>query len=92
MEKLKKMQILSALLDELTQSIWRDCVMCWALSGDEGEDLLLTLDIYESYTISQRWLTDLVVKLGVASYDISYLCVKGALEIRISLSMIKTSE
>lgn len=86
----KAKHVLSVLLDELTKSIWRDSVMCWALSGgnDESVDgsLLLTLDVYESYTISQRHLTELVEKFEVTSYEISFHTVHGVLEIRIDIS------
>lgn len=86
MEKEKVMHVLSVLLDELVKSIWRESVMCWELTGDSESTLLITLDIYDGYTISLRHLTELVQLFEVKLYDISFHTNKGVLEIRIEIS------
>ena len=86
MEKEKVMHVLSMLLDELVKSIRRESVMCWELTGDSESTLLITLDIYDGYTISLRHLTELVQLFEVKLYDISFHTNKGVLEIRIEIS------
>lgn len=86
MEKEKVMHVLSVLLDELVKSIWRESVMCWELTGDSESTLLITLDIYDGYTISLRHLTELVQLFEVKLFDISFHTNQGVLEIRIEIS------
>lgn len=92
MEKEKVMHVLSVLLDELTKSIWRESVMCWELTGDSEDPLLITLDIYEGYTISLRHITKLVEMFEVKLNDISCRTEHGVLEIKIEISSINASE
>ena len=87
MEKEKVMHVLSVLLDELAKTIWRESVMCWELTGDSESTLLITLDIYEGYTIALRHLTELVQLLEINLYDISFHTNKSVLEIRIEISI-----
>lgn len=87
MEKEKVMHVLSVLLDELAKNIWRESVMCWELTGDSESSLLITLDIYEGYTISLSRLTELVQMFEIKLYDISIHTNKSVLEIRIEISI-----
>lgn len=90
MEKEKVMHVLSVLLDELNQGLWRDSVMCWTLSGNNDESgdepLLLKLTIYEKYAISLSHLKEFILNCGVLSYNVSFRTIKGVLEIMIEIS------
>ena len=96
MEKENVMRVLSVLLDELNQDVWRDSVMCWTLSGDNDESgndiLLLKLTIYEKHAIHLSQLTELVLKCGVSSYQIHFRTIKGVLEIMIEILNDNASE
>ena len=87
----KAKHVLSVLLDELNQGLWRDSVMCWTLSGsnDESGDepLLLKLTIYEKYAISLSHLKEFILNCGVLSYyNVSFRTIKGVMEIMIEIS------
>ena len=82
----KAKHVLSVLLDELTKNFWRESIACWTLSGDDGESLMLTLNVYEGYNIPLSRLTEMVEKFEVTSYEISFHTVHGVLEIRIDIS------
>lgn len=86
MKKEKVLQILSVLLDELAKKIWHELVACWTLSGDDGESLVLELNVYEDYNIPLSRLKELVEKFGVSSCGISFRSKNGLLYILITLS------
>lgn len=90
MEKEKVMHVLSVLLDELNQGLWRDSVMCWTLSGSNNESgdepLLLKLTIYEKYAISLSHLKEFILSCGILSYNVSFRTIKGVMEIMIEIS------
>lgn len=92
MEKIKKMQILSVLLDELTKNFWRESIACWTLSGDDGESLMLTLNVYEGYNIPLSRLTEMVEKFEVSTIGLSFRTIKGVLEIMIEILNDNASE
>lgn len=86
MEKEKVMHILSVLLDELAKKIWHELVACWTLSGDDGESLVLELNVYEEYNVPLSRLKELIEKFEVPSCGISFRSKNGLLYILITLS------
>lgn len=86
MEKGKVVHVLSVLLDELTQNLWHDAVASWNLSGDEGESIVLTLLIYENYSIPLSRLTKMILKFDVPIYRLNFRNNGGTMEILIVLS------
>lgn len=86
MEKEKVMQILSVLLDELSQNLWHDSIACWNLSGDEGDSVTLTLYVYKGYSIPLSRLKEMVEKFEVSSCGMSFRNNDGILEILITLN------
>lgn len=86
MEKEKVMHILSVLLDELAKKIWHELVACWTMSADDGESLILVLDVYEDYNVPLSRLKELVEKFEVSSCGISFRSKNGLLEIMITLT------
>ena len=78
--------VLSVLLDELTKNFWRESIACWTLSGDDGESLMLTLNVYEGYNIPLSRLTEMVEKFEVSTFGLSFRNNGGILEILITLS------
>ena len=86
MEKEKVMHILSVLLDELKSNLWQDSIACWNMSGDEGKDLVLTLYVYENYSIPLSHLTKMILKFDVSTYNMSFRNNNGSLEILITLT------
>lgn len=86
MEKEKVMHVVSVLLDELAKNTWKDAVAGWDLSVDDGEFLVLKLDVYEGYNIPLSNLKEMVEKFEVSSCGISFRCDRGILDILINLS------
>ena len=82
----KAKHVLSVLLDELTKNFWRESIACWTLSGDDGESLMLTLNVYEGYNIPLSRLTEMVEKFEVSTFGLSFRNNGGILEILITLS------
>ncbi len=89
MEKEKVLHVLSVLLDEFAKDAWHNSLMCWDLSGDTDGVLVVTLNVYENYTISQSQLWTLVEKFykgGIETKATNFRTNNGVLKITINIS------